>query len=274
MDDAGNNFCLKDGDSSVPVALPDGLTEAQLLGFKAFSDWHRCLKNSLEKQKLGDHPFRQAPYRLRHIRVDSFDKPRDRILFVKMVATITNDHGDALPGVVFLRGGSVAVLLILRPLDALDERYVVMTEQPRPAAGSLRFMEIPAGMLDDEENFAGAAAREIREEVGLQLNKADLIDMTALALKGQQTEENMRDAMYPSPGACDEFISIFLWEREKERMEIEDLKDKLAGERAEQENITVRLMNYERLLAVGARDAKTLAAWSLYEYLKRTRLLD
>lgn len=33
-------------------------------------------------------------------------------------------------------------------------------------------------------------------------------------------------------------------------------------------------MSYERLLEVGARDGKTLAAWSLYEYLKRTGELE
>lgn len=261
-------------DPPVPLTLPTGLSKDQLLEFKAFRDWQKTLQGSIEKQKLHDHPFHAAPYQLRSVRVDSFDRIKPRILFVKLVALVQNGDGETLPGVVFLRGGSVAILMILRPVDALDERYVVMTEQPRPAAGTLRFMEIPAGMLDDEENFAGAAAREIEEEVGLKLNKSELIDMTALALKGHRMEENLRDSMYPSPGACDEFISIFLWEQEKERMEIDDLKDRLTGERGEQEHITVRLMAYEQLLQVGARDGKTLAAWSLYEYLKRTRLLD
>lgn len=174
----------------------------------------------------------------------------------------------------FYEGGSVTVLMILRPFDAPDERYVVMTEQPRPAAGSLRFLEIPAGMLDDHNDVVGEAAREIKEEVGIKLNRNDLIDMTALALKDHSTQGYVKDAMYPSPGACDEFIKIFLWEQEKERTEIDDLRDRLAGERAHQEKITVRLMSYDRLLQIGARDGKTLAAWSLYEYLKRARLLS
>jgi ADP-sugar diphosphatase len=33
--------------------------------------------------------------------------------------------------------------------------------------------------------------------------------------------------MYPSHGDCDEFISIFLWEKELDRLEIENLKDRL-----------------------------------------------
>lgn len=265
---------LTDWEPIVSVILPSGLSEEALLQFKPFVDWKAALKDSIEEQKLHDHPFNDAPYELKHIRVDSFDRVRDRLLFVKIFAHIENKNGETLPGVVFLRGGSVTVLMILRPFDAPDERYVVMTEQPRPAAGSLRFLEIPAGMLDDHNDVVGEAAREIHEEVGIKLNKKDLHDMTALALKGHSTQGYVKDAMYPSPGACDEFIKIFLWEQEKERTEIDDLKDKLAGERGNQEKITVRLMRYDRLLQIGARDGKTLAAWSLYEYLKRARLLD
>lgn len=265
---------LADWDPAVTIKHLPGLDEEELLLFRPFVDWKAALKVSIEEQKHHDHPFNEAPYNLKHIRVDSFDRGRERLLFVKIFAQIENKKGETLPGVVFLRGGSVTVLMILRPFDAPDERYVVMTEQPRPAAGSLRFLEIPAGMLDDHNDVVGEAAREIKEEVGIKLNKNDLIDMTALALKDHSTQGYFKDAMYPSPGACDEFIKIFLWEQEKERTEIDDLKDRLAGERGHQEKITVRLMNYERLLQIGARDGKTLAAWSLYEYLKRARLLS
>ena len=33
--------------------------------------------------------------------------------------------------------------------------------------------------------------------------------------------------------------------------------------------MTVRLLEYEQLVVGGAKDGKTLAAWSLYAYLKR-----
>lgn len=265
-------FTLDDWSPPVPVQLIDGLTKEQLLGFRAFRDWLSTLKSSLSQQKFSDHPFHDGSYYLRHIKIQAFDRFGDpgRILFMKMFATVTNDANEWLPGVVFLRGGSVAVLMILRPSDTRDERLVIMTEQPRIAAGSLQFMEIPAGMLDDEDNFAGVAAREIKEEVGIELKGSDLVDMTKLAVKDYKTPENLRSAMYPSPGGCDEFISIFLWEREMDRLQIENLKDRLTGERTKQEKIIVRLLDYKRLLEVGARDGKTLAAWSLYEYLKRT----
>ena len=103
--------------------------------------------------------------------------------------------------------------MILRPNDKPDERWVIMTEQPRVAAGSLQFLEIPAGMLDDSMNFAGSAARQIAEEVGLNIKWKELKNMTELATQGRKVPEKLSNAMYPSPGGCDEFISIFCGKR-------------------------------------------------------------
>jgi ADP-sugar diphosphatase len=237
------------------------------------------VEEGLTKEKvLGFTPFAEDPYFLRWIKIQAFDEfPVNgvrRILFIKLFAEVTTDDNDSgknefLPGVVFLRGGSVAILMIVRPTDAPLERYVIMTEQARIAAGSLSFMEIPAGMLDDERNIKSAALREIEEEVGIFPKVDELVDMTKLAVQNHKVSENIQSAMYPSPGGCDEFISIFLWEKELDRLDIENLKDRLTGDRAAAEKITVRLLEYEKLVAVGARDGKTLAAWSLYEYLKR-----
>ncbi|KAI9774262.1 MAG: hypothetical protein M1840_004156 [Geoglossum simile] len=267
-----SSFKLRNFSPGVPVHLTENITEAQLLGFSAFQTWLSTLKSSLAHQKFSDHAFHEAPYSLHSIKIQSVDWFGKRIGFVKLLAEVKNRNGETLPGVALLRGGSVAVLMILRPADSRDERWVIMTEQPRIPAGSLSFMEIPAGMIDDNmKTFAGSAAKEIKEEVGLELKEHELIDMTKLAVQGYKAQENLESAMYPSPGGCDEYIAIFLWEREMDRQEIENLKGKLTGERTQHEKITVRLLNYERLLEVGGRDAKTLAAWSLYEYLKRTR---
>ncbi|KAH7378141.1 nudix hydrolase 14 [Cadophora sp. MPI-SDFR-AT-0126] len=251
-----------------------GLTREKVLGFTAFQNWIKTLEQSLDRQSYTTHTFANDPYYLRWIQIQAFDefepKGVKRVFFIKLFAQVTTESGkDYLPGVVFLRGGSVAVLMIVRPTDAPLERYVIMTEQARIAAGSLSFMEIPAGMLDDERNIKLAALREIEEEVGIFPKANDLIDMTELAVTDHAVTEDIRDAMYPSPGGCDEFINIFLWERNLDRLDIENLKDRLTGDRAAAEKITVRLLEYEKLVAVGARDGKTLAAWSLYEYLKR-----
>lgn len=86
---------------------------------------------------------------------------------MKFVADVQNADGEKLPGSVFLRGASVAMLVVLTPDDAPEDKHVLLTVQPRVAAGSLRLVELPAGMVD-EGTFAGSAAKEIEEELGMR----------------------------------------------------------------------------------------------------------
>lgn len=194
-----NTFNLDGWADPVVVKHSKEITKEQIIKHSDFEKWVNTMKSSLKQQKFRDHPFHAAPYKLKEIEVQSQymieTKSGSRPLFINIVAKVENEKGESLPGVAFLRGGAVAVLIILRPSDSLDERYVVMTDQPRIPAGSLSFMEIPAGMIDPEDgSFGGAAARELKEEVGLELKAEDLIDMTELVLKGHKTEETLQDA--------------------------------------------------------------------------------
>ncbi|RDL34349.1 uncharacterized protein BP5553_07477 [Venustampulla echinocandica] len=272
MDVDANSFDLPGFTPPVPVRLTKDITKEQLLGFPAFKTWAKTIKSSLALQYTeAEHPFKNDPYTLWSVTVQSVDYfGGTRIGFVKMSADVRNKEGY-LPGIAFLRGGSVGMLMILRPSDYKNERWVVMTEQARIPAGSLRFMEIPAGMMDKHGTFAGAAAIEIKEETGIEVKEDDLVNLTELALAEAGVSEPLQQAMYPSPGGSDEYIAIFLWEKVLDRQEIEDLRDKLTGLRSRGERITIRLLDYEELWKVGARDAKTLAAWSLYEALRRAR---
>ncbi|KAL1863036.1 hypothetical protein Daus18300_008192 [Diaporthe australafricana] len=267
--------------TNVPVYLPNSITRHELENMKAFRDWKTTLHANLALQQSEKHAFHAHPYSLMSIEVKSVTKfPNGRVGFIKIDAAIERESfpeddqrkiPKSLPGTAFLRGGSVAMLMILRPKDSRDERYVILTEQPRLPAGSLQFLEIPAGMLDDSDHFSGAAAKEIEEETGFKIPLAELIDMTKLALSNSDhPETSLQSAMYPSPGGCDEYIALFLWEKELDRQEIEDLRGRLTGERTQDEMITLHVKEYEALWRDGARDAKTLAAWALYEGLNRS----
>lgn len=193
------------------------------------------------------------------------DQPREQISESTNEAV---DYNNTLFETVFLRGGSVAILMILRPIDQLQEQWVILTEQPRVPACSLRFLEIPAGMMDNQQNFGGAAAKEIKEETGLTIPESELINMTELALRQDESSDNahpedsekLAPAMYPSPGGCDEYISLFVWETNMERTHIENLRGRFTGLRHSGEKIQLRLEKYTDLWKVGARDAKTLGA--------------
>ncbi|KAG9231790.1 nudix hydrolase 14 [Amylocarpus encephaloides] len=279
-------FYLKAFAPEVPVLIPSHLqsaiTEEKLLAWPHFTKWHTTLKSSIALQSDASHAFHKSPYYLKSVEILSVSMFGPRIGFVKLKANVVNinDENDTLPGIAFLRGSAVAMLMILRPSDSRDERWVIMTEQPRIPAGSLSFLEIPAGMMDEHGEVKGQAVAEIQEETRLVVPKHELINLTELAIAGASSKggkeethnvikENLAMGMYPSPGGSDEFIHILLWEKELDRQEIEDLRGKFTGLRTQQEKIVVRLLNYEELWQIGARDAKTLAAWSLYEALKR-----
>jgi ADP-sugar diphosphatase len=195
---------------------------------------------------------------------------------MKIHATVTNPDGDFLPGAIFLRGASVGMLVLLQPDDlppnSQEEKHVLLTVQPRIAAGGLQFVELPAGMVDDG-TFKGSAAKEIEEELGLKIHEDDLVNLTELAIP-EKEEEICPRAMFPSAGGCDEFIPIFLHEKRIPRQQLAEWTGKLTGLREEGEKITLKLVKLEDLWLEGARDAKALAAWALYDGLKRSGKLE
>lgn len=259
------------------VQLTDNITRDELLSYPAFKTWHKTIIHSLSLQSKSNHEFHKSPYTLRQITLQSVDwfgsGDKKRLGFVKFQAQITNDKGEYLPGAVFMRGGAVAMLLVLQPDDVPEadegEKHVLLTVQPRIAAGSLAFAEIPAGMLDDAGSFSGGAAKEIEEETGLVVKDEELIDLTALALQNEENAENLQKGVYTTPGGCDEFVPIFLHQKRISREELDEFRGKLTGLRNEGEKITLKVVKLADLWKEGARDAKTLSAWALYHGLKK-----
>ena len=143
--------------------------------------------------------------------------------------------------------------------------------QPRLAVGA-HFLELPAGMLDDAGSFVGVAAKELAEETGIVIAPDELVDLTALAFdEGAGAGAGgapgvARRGLYPSVGACDEFLRLLFFSRAVSREYLDGLRGKLAGSPDEHEHITLELVEYERLWAATA-DAKTLASVALLERL-------
>ena len=108
-----STFELPDTVPRVSVNLTSDLSKDQLLSFPAFKTWLSTLQHSLSLQHTNEHhTFHAAPYRLRSIGIQSVDFfGGDRLGFIKLKATVANDNGEKLPGSVFLRGGSVGMMV-------------------------------------------------------------------------------------------------------------------------------------------------------------------
>jgi len=122
----------------------------------------------------------------------------------------------------------------------------------------------------DGGTFSGGAAKEIEEETGLKVKESELIDMTSLVIPDADDTngEILQKAVWPSPGGCDEYIPLFLYQKRIPRNQMKEFQGKLTGLREEGEKITLKLVPLEQLWKEGARDGKTLAAWALYSGLK------
>ncbi|KAI4215288.1 MAG: hypothetical protein LQ351_002187 [Letrouitia transgressa] len=155
--------------------------------------------------------------------------------------------------------------------DREDEKQVILALQPRIPVGSLSFAELPAGMVDDSGTFSGAAAKEIAEETGLEVPAGELINLTELALPAASSdgEEVLQQAVYPSPGGCDEFIPLFLWQKKVPRSQLREWQGKLTGLREHGEKIKLMLCPLDQVWKSGGRDAKALSAWALYQALRK-----
>lgn len=106
-----SSFILPKSDPEVLVSLTSDLSQDQLLSFPAFKTWISTLQHSLSTQKQKSHTFHSTPYKLRKIDIQTVDFfGGKRIGFIKLKAEVANDNGEKLPGSVFLRGGSVAMM--------------------------------------------------------------------------------------------------------------------------------------------------------------------
>lgn len=313
-------------DTQIPITIPTHLfTTASpeqhrshpLLSHKPFQSWLHTLTHSLSLQSTSpDHPFHSDPYTLKSIKVNHINYfghgEKSRIGFVSMDAEISNTAGETLPGVVFLRGGAVAILLIVEEEKEYDPRgggqnepreaWTILTVQPRIATGALRFAEIPAGMIDDAGQVTGKAAEEIKEELGIEIDAGKLIDLYALerqlpGLEEEEEEDNdnddddddsceeadpdaekeekekLQDGMYPSAGGSDEFIKLYAYIHQIPQGGIADFEGRVGGNRDEGERIVLKVVRLEDMWRVARRDAKALSAWALWKELEEAGMV-
>lgn len=109
---AMSTFTLPNTHPEVTVNLTPDISKDQLLSFPAFKTWLSTLQHSLSQQSDNKHAFHTSPYSLRRIDIQAVDIfGQGRIGFVKFKAEVSNGNGEKLPGSVFLRGGSVGMLV-------------------------------------------------------------------------------------------------------------------------------------------------------------------
>jgi len=183
---------------------------------------------------------------IKKILVQAVDKRYDGgLLFAKLRTDVVDIHGNLIHGALFMRGVAVAMLIVLK---ANGQKWVVLISQPRFPTGVYESVEIPAGMMDGKRDFAGTAAREIGEEVGIKVSAEQLVYL---------------DEYFSSCGGSDEVIKLFSCEIEMSKEEIEKLHGKITGVKHENEELRVIIVPFDDLPR-HTRDPKSLLAFACY----------
>ena len=159
--------------------------------------------------------------------------------------------GTLLPGITFIRGDSVAILPVLTTPDG--KQWTVVTEQVRIGVGSARYSEIPAGMVDEGE-VKSKALDELQEETGenFHVSADELVEL---------------DKVHPSPGGCDEQITVYAFFREVDEALPEKMNGRVSGAVNESERIKLRIVPLDNLISEAPYDMKShLALYGLRRY--------
>ena len=142
-------------------------------------------------------------------------------------------NGDETKLEIIEHGGSV----VLVPIDG--EGNLLLVRQYRHAAQQ-DLLEFPAGTRDEDEPFEECAAREIREETGMEAGKLQKVG-----------------DFYLAPGYSTEFMAVFLATELKHNPLQADFDEFLQVEK-------VPVKKAVELFQAGeVHDAKSLAAWLL-----------
>ncbi|KAJ9556084.1 hypothetical protein OSB04_010698 [Centaurea solstitialis] len=245
---------------SVTVVAAPGVSDSDFrnaIGSSLFEQWLKNIQS--EKGLLAD-----GSLSLKQVLIQGVDMFGKRVGFLKFKAdVIDKETGQKVPGIVFARGPAVAVLILL---NSEGKTYTVLTEQVRVPVGR-PVLELPAGMLDDNVgDVVGTAIREVEEETGIQLNLDDMIDLTSFL------DPSTGCKVIPSPGGCDEELSLLLYRGSVDADVIKQLQGKETGLREHGELIKVHVVPYDTLWRI-TPDAKVLMSVAIYEMAKKEGLL-
>ncbi len=195
-------------------------------------------------------------YVVRGLRViENIVPPNGKLLFSFLDGNVSLSSmpGVKQPAVVVVRGGSVAILVVITAKET-GAKYGVLLKQSRFPIGNPEFSEIPAGMLDDKtKNFSGVAAKELQEETGIVIDASQLIPI---------------GMAYTSPGLLDEFIEFYAVELGMPLAEIQSLQNRLTGNMEEGESICMKVGPLFEVVDECLSDCKSETAFLKYLRLR------
>ena len=180
-------------------------------------------------------------------------------LFALIQTSVAAPEGYKLPNILFVRGDACVIVPLLRNRESGEERFL-MVRQRRIGNGAM-CLEFPAGMLDQSDDAAGAAVREMSEETGLTIKSGDLFPLCETKL-------------YSSAGASDEAIFYFGCVIETDDSQFQSFGSRETGCANENEHISTVLMTRAEAEKQSTSLQVRLAFFLFDDYMKKHTTLN
>lgn len=173
-----------------------------------------------------------------------------RVGFIIVEAKATL-NGKFVPGIAMLRGDSVSIMPILK---CNGKEYTTLVTEPRIPVGNPALSALPAGMVDND-TVQCAAIKELGEEIGTDINISEdkLVDLGTFPL---------------SAGGCDENIQLYAFEYNVTKEQLDSLHDRQNGVGTENEQITVKVVEFDEIPHINGLDARSVLSYFLWKNRK------
>jgi ADP-sugar diphosphatase len=198
---------------------------------------------------------------IKNINVEAVTMFGPNIGFIYIIADAYNSNGNKLPGTVFIRGGAVCCLLIIRNSDTNEHFMVVVEEIKVPVGASI--IQTPAGMRDNSNNIKGKIIDEIKEETGITISN-QMVHYNDIDKVHANTLIHF-DGFYPSQGGCDEYIDVFAYLTEMTSEQLAEVNGRLLGNADEDEMIKVHVQPLKWSTIDESKDSKLMIAASKFD---------
>jgi hypothetical protein len=166
-------------------------------------------------------------------------------------------NGKSVPGILFMRGSAVAILIVLHVdngAGAERQKYTLLVQQDGIPSELAASMEIPAGTIDASGKFSGAVAKDILEKTAIDIKRSDLVDVT------EATYKDATPDMLPCLGA-QKFDKVFLLQESTTAADLQSLTARLRNQKDGE--MKLQLEPLEKTL-----EKQTRPAFALYDKLE------
>ncbi len=230
--------------STTPWSLKYLVNGSDVDVFGKTLDLNAVLGSSLFKEWLNSL---SPKFDVKAVRIDNVYKRGDVVRSIEMVVSFLDEGLEEQHRIRLFE----PVVVILPIIFCEGKKYTLVVRQKRIATGQAHFYELPAGRMETPYVHVDAA-RELREETGLKVDRSRIVELT-------------NRPIYLSPGVSNESVRICFCEVELSRRELDEMDGRESGLESENEKTKVRVVDLSNLTRYVREDAKSLAAFAIYQ---------